>query len=172
MLPILKQAREIWSYNTYFPVNSTITGYGEYIILTTDTGATHFLSKEGEEIDSVPNYMWQYNSFQVYDDTVLFMPGPAEEPYSLGAYNIKEKRFKWLFPTAEDSLSWYSFPAVADNRVLFSACGLYSDFMGFKYLALDIQSGEVIWEQQDLSSFESYMELGSRRYFLGKYKSP
>ena len=161
----IKTGREIWSYNTYFPVNSTITGYDEYIILTTDTGATHFLSKEGKEIDAVPNYMWQYNSFQVYDDIVLFMPGPAEEPYSLGAYNIREKRFKWLFPTADDNLSWYSFPAVADNKVLFSACGLYSDFMAFKYLALDIETGDVIWEQEDLSNFDSYMELSIEDVF-------
>ena len=161
----IKTGTKIWSYNTYFPVNSTITGYGDYIILTTDTGATHFLSKDGEEIDSVPNYMWQYNSFQVYDDVVLFMPGPAEQPYSLGAYNIKEKRFKWLFPTAEDSLSWYSFPAVADNKVLFSACGVYADYMGFMYLALDIETGDIIWEQRDLSNLDNYMEMSSEDIF-------
>ena len=161
----IKTGEEIWSYNTYFPVNSTIIGYDDYIILTTDTGATHFLSKDGVEIDTVPNYMWQYNSFQVFNDVVLFMPGPAEEPYSLGAYNIKEKRFKWLFPTAEDSLSWYSFPAVSGNKVLFSACGVYSDFMGFKYFALDFETGEILWEQRDLSDFEGFMELPGEDIF-------
>ena len=161
----IKSGNEIWNYNTYFPVNSTITGYDDYIILTTDTGATHFLSKEGEELYSVPNYMWQYNSFQVFNDVVLFMPGPVEEPYSLGAYDIREKRFKWLFPTAEDSLSWYSFPAVAENKVLFSACGLYSDFTGYMYLALDEETGEVIWEQRDLSNYESYYELSAEDIF-------
>ena len=161
----IKNGNEVWRFNTYFPVNSTIIGYDDYIILTTDTGATHFLSRDGKELDTVPNYMWQYNSFQVYNDLVLFMPGPAEEPYSLGAYSIREKRFKWLFPTAEDSLSWYSFPSVSDNMVLFSACGLYENYMVFKYLALDIDTGYVIWEQGDFSDFDSYMEMSSEDIF-------
>lgn len=155
----IKSGNEIWRYNTDFPVNSTITGYEDYIILTTDTGSTHFLSKEGEELDSVPNYLWQYNSFQVYDDVVFFMPGPAEDPYSLGAYNIKERRFKWLFQTAQDNLSWYSFPAVSQNSVLFSACGLYGDFIGFEYISLDAETGEVLWNVKDLSNLDLYSEL-------------
>ncbi len=161
----IRTGEKVWDFDTGYPVNSTVTGYNGYIILTTDTGATHFLSEDGLELDSVPNYLWQYNSFQVYDGVVYFMPGPVEEPYSLGAYSIPDRSFKWLFRTDEDSLSWYSFPAVSGRSVLFSACGFYGEFTGYEYFSLDAETGEILWAENEISDIDMFSGLDPEDVF-------
>ncbi len=37
--------------------------------------------------------------------------------------------------------------------------------MGFMYLALDIETGAIIWEQRDLSNLDNYMEMTSEDIF-------
>lgn len=160
-----KSGELAWEHFTGAPVNSTITGYRDEIVFTTDTGATHFFTREGEELLSVPNYLWEYNSFQIYDDIIYFLPGPAENPFSLGAFSIPENRFLWLLDTGGDNLFWYSFPAVSDGIVHYSACGLAGESFIFRYSALDSLTGEVVWENTEVSEPVNYGGYTAEDFF-------
>ncbi|MCL2481585.1 MAG: PQQ-binding-like beta-propeller repeat protein [Spirochaetaceae bacterium] len=146
-----------WEYFTGYPVNSTIIGYNDTIVFTTDTGATHFFSKDGEELNAIPNYVWQNNSFQINNDVVYFMPGPPEDPYSLAAYSIPENRYIWLLPTGNDGLIWYSFPAVSKNLLHYASCGIAGTDFIYVYSALNKKTGHVVWKEFEYSSL---FELG------------
>lgn len=159
-----------WKEFTGYPVNSTVIGYEDMIVFITDGGSVHFFSKDGIELEQRPNYVWEYNSFQINNGVVYFMPGPPEDPFSLGAYDIIEKRFLWRLPTTDDGLFWYSFPAVTpkgfskNGVVHFAACGLFpgNQFL-FEYFALDAITGEIIWRKNEVSEplfFEQYSAQG------------
>lgn len=141
-----------WEYFTGFPVNSTIIGYNDTIVFTTDTGATHFFSKDGVELNSVPNYVWEHNSFQINNDVVYFMPGPPEDPHSLAAFSIPENRYIWTLPTGGTGQIWFSFPAVSKNLLHYSSCGIMGTDFVYQYSALDKKTGRVIWEESEYSS--------------------
>ncbi len=172
-----KSGDPAWEHFTGFPVNSTIIGYNDSIVFTTDTGATHFFSKEGVELSAVTNYVWEYNSFQINNGVVYFLPGPEDDPFSLGAYSIDENRFLWLFRTDEDGLSWYSFPAVSGDAVHFAACGVIGNQFLFEYYALDALTGEIIWKNTEVTDpvdYENYIaeDLFWENIYLLDYMAP
>ncbi|MCL2792279.1 MAG: PQQ-binding-like beta-propeller repeat protein [Spirochaetaceae bacterium] len=141
-----------WEFFTGFPVNSTIIGYKDQIVFTTDTGATHFFSRDGVELKSVPNLVWMSNSFQIYNDVVYFMPGPPDDPYSLAAYNIPESRFMWRLPKGGDGLIWYSFPGISGNILHYAAVGVRGQDFVYVYSALDKRTGDVVWRETEFSN--------------------
>ncbi len=146
-----KTGNPAWESFTGFPVNSTIIGYKDLIIFTTDTGATHFFTKDGEEINSVPNYVWENNSFQINNDVIYFMPGPPEDPHSLAAYSIPENKYLWTLPTGGSGLIWYSFPAVSRNLLHYASCGIMGEYFLFEYSALDKKTGNLAWKESEYS---------------------
>ena len=141
-----------WENFTGFPVNSTITGYNDMIVFTTDTGATHFFSKDGIELKSVPNYVWLNNSFQINSGVAYFMPGPPEDPFSLAAFSIPDHRYLWTLPTDNDGLIWYSFPGIRKDLLHYAACGIRGANFVFIYSALDKKTGRVVWQESQYSS--------------------
>jgi outer membrane protein assembly factor BamB len=166
-----------WEYFSGYPVNSTIVGYKNILVVTTDTGNTHFFTKDGKEIFSVPNNTWQNNSFQVKNDIVYFMPGPPENTNALGAYSIPEKKYLWLLNTSDDGLYWYSFPALLGKNIYFAACGIIEGGFLFEYFALDALTGKGIWRNTEVTDFFDLggydaIELLLENIYILDYMSP
>jgi outer membrane protein assembly factor BamB len=142
---------EIWNYETGRPVNSAVQRYKDMVLFTSDGGASYFVTPEGEPISRIPNPVWHYHTFQMYDDIMYFAPGPLSQPHSFGPYDVKTGRHLWIIDTAELGAIWYSFPAIKEDLLFFSTCG-YSDFAwDMSFLAYDRRTGERVWKYQDFS---------------------
>ena len=82
-------------------------------MFTSDRGNTHFVTADtGEEVHYIPNPVWSYHTFQVYDGVMYWAPGPPGRGASFGAYDVYDKAYLWIKSTTP-GLNWYSFPACA-----------------------------------------------------------
>jgi outer membrane protein assembly factor BamB len=152
-----KDGKELWAFDTGHTVQSNFTRYEDRIVFTSDLGATYFLSQEGVETRQIPNLAWLYHTFQIYKDVMYFAPGPEHRPVSFGAYDINRGVYLWIVDTLGDNATWYSFPALQERRLYYATCGDFGDRWEFVYLALERETGRVLWRYEDDSRLGHYL---------------
>ena len=87
-------------------------------MFTSDRGNTHFVTADGgREVHYIPNPVWSYHTFQVYDGVMYWAPGPPGTGASFGAYDVYEQGYLWVKRTTP-GLNWYSFPALRGGRAV------------------------------------------------------
>jgi outer membrane protein assembly factor BamB len=149
----LEEGKEVWSFKTESTVQSTILRYKDIIVFASDGGSAYFLTPEGVLDHVMPNPVWHYNAFQVYEDVVYFAPGPASRPHSLGAYDLSQKAYIWVLNTASLRATWYSFPALNSRYLYFATCAYRGKYWALRYYAYNRETGELIWSYEDESIF-------------------
>ena len=155
---------ERWRFPTEYTVQSLILRYDDLVMFTSDRGNTHFVTAaEGAEVHYLPNPVWSFHTFQVYDGVMYWAPGPPGRGASFGAYDVYERAYLWIKSTTP-GLNWYSFPALRGDELFYSAAGLGRGSGGlgglqFVYYAVDRRTGEELWSQQEESFFGDAGEL-------------
>ena len=155
---------ERWRFPTDYTVQSLILRYDDLVMFTSDRGNTHFVTAaDGGEVHYLPNPVWSFHTFQVYDGVMYWAPGPPGRGASFGAYDVYERAYLWIKSTTP-GLNWYSFPALRGDELFYSAAGLGRGPGGagglqFVYYAVDRRTGEELWSQQEESFFGDAGEL-------------
>ena len=153
-----KEGTEQWRFPANSTIQSIVTKYNGMIAFTSDAiynypGATYFLSEDGIEQHKIPNPVWSYHTFQIYDDYMYFAPGPMDIPHSFGVYNMISNSYEWIIETWTIGASWYSFPAVKDKFLYYSTCERSGTVFILKYFAVDRITGSTVWEYTTESDF-------------------
>lgn len=148
-----KRGEQSWKFQTDSTVQSSIVGYEDYVIFASDGGTAYFLSPDGRQRFTVPNPVWHYNTFQVYDDVLYFAPGPPSQPHAFGAYDLRQRAYLWILDTAQFEAVWYSFPALKGDLLYFSTATPYGEYWGLDYYAFDRRTGQPVWHNGDLSDW-------------------
>ena len=156
---------ELWSFDTGHTVQSTVARYGDWVVFTSDVGATYFLSVQGEEKFRIPNPVWLYHTFQMYEDVMYFAPGPVSNPVSFGAYDLNKRGYLWVVDASRDGATWYSFPALRDQYLFYSTGGLIDQGWEFVYYGLNRETGDVLWQYVDQSRLGSHIQTTPYRLF-------
>ncbi|TVR30599.1 MAG: hypothetical protein EA404_12295 [Spirochaetaceae bacterium] len=136
---------ELWRYQTGRTVQSTVLRHDDLVIFSSDGGGTHFLNLEGELVHEIANPIWHRDSFQIFDDVMYFARGPISNPRTLGAYDLNTRDYHWLLPDEIMDATWYSFPAVTDQRVFMATSRSRGDYWEYRHYALNRRSGEIEW---------------------------
>ncbi len=142
---------EQWSFDTGHTVQSTVTRYDDWVMFTSDVGATYLLSPSGEEQHRIPNLVWLYHTFQVYDGIMYFAPGPTSRPRSFGVYDLEARAYLWIVDVATMNAHWYSFPALKDDALFYATAATLGERWELNYYALDRLNGLPIWQYTDVS---------------------
>ena len=148
-----KQGQEAWSFQTESTVQSTIVGYKDYLMFASDGGTAYFLTPEGRRQFTLPNPVWHYNAFQVYDDVVYFAPGPPSRPHAFGAFDLRQREYLWILDTDLFQSIWYSFPAIRGDNLFFATADLGGNFWRLSYYAFRRRTGEQAWVYTDESEW-------------------
>ena len=161
---------EQWKFRTQYTVQSLILRYQDLVMFTSDRGNTHFVTLDGEQVHHIPNPVWSYHTFQVYDGVMYWAPGPPDRGASFGAYDVYEHAYLWIKSTTP-GLNWYSFPALRGRELFYSAAGPGRGPAGnlrFVYYAVDRITGDELWSYEEESFFGDAGELiyNPRRVFL------
>ncbi len=164
-----KEGKEVWSFQTDSTVQSTILRYEDSIIFTSDGGSTYFLSPQGEQLFKIPNPVWHYDTFQVYEDVVYFAPGPPSRPHSFGAFDLNQRAYLWILDTAAMQATWYSFPALDGDYLFFATCAYMGQYWSFDYYAFMRKTGEIVWKYTDESQWGD-LDLDIRDLFIQNLK--
>ncbi|MFW6387865.1 MAG: PQQ-binding-like beta-propeller repeat protein [bacterium] len=160
-----ESGEEAWTYRAGRPVQSTVVTYEDTIVFGIDGVGVQFLSRsDGEPVHSIDNPIWLRVSLQVDDDIMYIVPGPPENPRSLGVYNIPESRHQWLLPDEVMAATWYSFPAVNDERLFTQTSHISDGRMRYTTWALDREDGQVEWRREFDADF-----AGNRPENLGRH---
>ena len=160
------EGKQVWSFDTEHTVQSTVTKYEDLVVFTSDVGATYFVNAEGVEEHRIPNPVWLYHTFQMYKDVMYFAPGPESTPLSFGAFDLNQKAYVWVIDTAGDGARWYSFPALKGSKLYYSTCGFsYEGYFNYSYLALDRETGQILWRSFDESDFGGRVGIPLGRLF-------
>ena len=141
----METGEEKWRFPTGRTVQSLVLRYEDHVIFTSDTGATYFLTPDGQEEFSLPNPVWSHHTFQVYDGVVYWAPRGRQ----FGAYSIEEREFLWIVPVDVPYALWYSFPAVDEDMVYFSSNFFKGMDAELNYYAMDRKTGRKIWQVTD-----------------------
>ena len=149
---------ERWRFPTEYTVQSLILRYDDLVMFTSDRGDTHFLTLEGREVHRIPNPVWSYHTFQVYNGVMYWAPGPPNRGASFGAFDIYEKQYLWVESTTP-GYNWYSFPALRDRVLFYSAGGAANDELRYAYYAVDRLTGQPLWIVEETSFFGERGEL-------------
>lgn len=156
---------EVWRYFTGRPVRSSVTRYEDMVMFASDAGSTFAVSEAGEELFQLPNLIWYYITFQVFDDVMYFAPGPLENPRSLAAYDVRTHEYLWMLDTGMLNAVWYSFPAV-DGNMLFMATGApRGAYWELNYYGIDRHTGEILWRYMDASNLAPGLPLNPEQMF-------
>jgi outer membrane protein assembly factor BamB len=147
------EGSQIWAFQTESTVQSVVLRYGDTVVLTSDAGSTYFLSLEGELLHRLPNPVWHYDSFQLYENVMYFAPGPLSNPRSLGAFDLEQKSYLWLLNTAAMGATWYSFPALRGKYLFMATSSDRLQYWAFDYYALNRETGAQIWRTGEDSYF-------------------
>ena len=147
-----KDGQEKWSFDTGHTVQSTVTRYKDWIVFTSDVGATYLLSPQGVEQHRIPNLVWLYHTFQIYEDIIYFAPGPTHNPRSFGAYDIKAQVYLWTIETAKMNANWYSFPALKGDLLFYSTATHRGRHWELTYYGLDRLTGDDVWIYSAISN--------------------
>jgi outer membrane protein assembly factor BamB len=160
-----KDAEELWSFQTDSTVQSTIVGYEDTLIFSSDGGTTYFVDREGRDLFTLPNPVWHYNTFQVYDDVVYFAPGPPSRPHAFGAFDLGSRSYLFVLDTELFGAIWYSFPALKGDRIFFSTSTYNGPVWSFDYYAFDRQDGRILWKSSDFSDWGPLTQVDSEGMF-------
>ncbi len=166
----LKTGKQVWSYQTESTVQSTVVRYKDTVVFTSDGGSSYFLTPDGVLKHRIPNPVWHYDTFQVYDNVVYFAPGPLNQPHSLGAFDLQTQSYLWLLNTFALNATWYSFPALKGDRLFFSTSEPLGDTWELSFYAFDRRTGRLIWKQQDLSYWPEGSAADPDELFLQNLK--
>ncbi|HUX52514.1 MAG TPA: PQQ-binding-like beta-propeller repeat protein [Spirochaetia bacterium] len=145
--------KKVWAYFTGRTVQSTVVRYKNFIIASSDGGSLFFLNLDGKLVNEIQNPVWHRDTFQVYDDVIYLARGPVSNPRTLGAYDLKTDSYNWLLDASVLNADWYSFPAIAGNRVFISTCTYFNDHWQYDYYAFHRQTGQILWHYNDQSVF-------------------
>lgn len=156
----------LWQYETESTVQSSVVGYEGLIVFSSDGGKTFFLDTSGRLVQELPNPVWHYHTFQIYKDIMYFAPGPIEKPRTFSAYDIYENRYLWILDAAAYAATWYSFPALKGDRIIYSQCTIQNSLWKLSYLVLDRFSGEVIWEKKEDAVFDRNLNFNTSNLFF------
>ncbi len=162
--------REVWSFQTDSTVQSTVVRYQDLIIFSSDGGTTYFLNPAGVNLFSLPNPVWHYDTFQVYDDVMYFAPGPPQRAHSLGAFDLNQRSYLWILDTSFFDATWYSFPALSGDTLFMSTAAYFQENWMFNYYAMERKTGELIWKYNDISDWGRVPPTDSRALFLQQMK--
>jgi outer membrane protein assembly factor BamB len=155
-----------WRFQTDSTVQSTIIRTQKSVLFVSDGGHVYAVSPEtGKEQYRLPNPVWFYFTFQVYDDVIYFAPGPPSRPHSMGAFDIKSRQYLWILETRELDAVWYSFPALKDDALFFSTSDPYADVWELDYYAYDRKTGELKWKYSDFSQFGYSLDTNLNELF-------
>jgi len=167
-----QNGQEVWSFQADSTIQSTIIRHKNSIIFVSDGGNVYSLEPQtGKEQWRLPNPVWYYFTFQVYDNVIYFAPGPVDRPHSMGAWDISTKSYLWILDTALFDAVWYSFPAIEGDYLYFSTMDPYHTHWELDYYAFDRKTGKQIWKHSDFAAwpfrgvydqqalFEQYMRL-------------
>ncbi len=161
---------QLWSYDTGRTVQSTVVKHEDTVMATSDGGAVFFLSPAGELQYKLPNPVWHYDTFQVFEDVMYFAPGPEDNPHSMGAFDLNVREYLWILDTYSLNAIWYSFPALYRDRVLMSTATILGDYLRFNYYAFNRLSGDMIWRREEISVWGTERPLNLREYFYDQLK--
>lgn len=148
-----KTGEEAWSYRAGRAVQSTVAKYNDEIIFGVDGQGVRFLSLDGEPTNSIDNPVWLRVSLQVDDDLMYIVPGPPDNPRTLGVYDVVEHRHTWLLPDEVMSATWYSFPAINRERLFMQTSRMQGGDIVFNTWALGRDDGEIQWQREFESDF-------------------
>ena len=154
-----EEGREVWSFDTNREVQSSTAIYEGKVIFTSDLGATYLFTREGVQLYNIPNRVWLFHTFQVYEDVMYFAPGPENPRVSLGAYDIDNRGYLWILDTAGDNANWYSFAALKGDYVYYSTAGAPRGGFDLTYLCLDRRTGEPIWDYVDATDLGNRVQI-------------
>lgn len=170
-----------WIFETEGAVNSTLVMWRGNIVVASDTDAVYVLAPEGGLLYQISNEYWYHNSFQVYDDRIVFAPGSIDEPFNLAIFDLSNERYLWSLEPSSGNYPWYSFPAIlggATPRLYYSATGIEEDGrLGFLYYCLDFETGEELWSRNESSELPvspdaTAMDLFNEGILLLDYGAP
>jgi outer membrane protein assembly factor BamB len=161
----LEDGKQAWSFQTESTVQSVVLRYGDTIVFTSDGGSTYFLSPEGELSHRLPNPVWHYDAFQLYENVMYFAPGPPSNPRSLGAFDMDQQAYLWILNTAALRATWYSFPALKGKYLHLATSALRGQYWELNYYAYDRVTGELIWKVRDESYFGEGVDEDIRARF-------
>ena len=141
--------RLVWSFDTERLVQSSTALYGNNVVFTSDIGATYVFDRNGLERHNIVNRVWLYHTFQIFQDVMYFAPGPENDPYSLGAYDMQTKSYLWWLDTQSDNATWYSFPALKGDHLFYATAAYPTRDFDLTYYSLDRWTGDVEWMYRD-----------------------
>ncbi|MFP4643815.1 MAG: PQQ-binding-like beta-propeller repeat protein [Spirochaetales bacterium] len=144
---------EAWTHRAGRAVQSTVIKHDDKIVFGVDGRGVTFLSTEGDVLNRIENPIWLRVSLQVDEDLLYVVPGPPENPRSLGVYDIDAQRHTWLLPEELMAASWYSFPAVNDRRLFTQTSRISDGEMQYSAWALDRRDGSVEWRRELTADF-------------------
>ena len=156
---------EIWSFDTQRLVQSSTALYNESVVFTSDVGATYVIDRDGVERHRIENRVWLYHTFQIFEDVMYFAPGPASDPYSLGAYDMTTQSYLWWLDTRSDNATWYSFPALRGDDLFYSTAAYPTRDFDLTYYGLDRWTGEVNWIYRDTSKLGPFATISEIELF-------
>jgi outer membrane protein assembly factor BamB len=160
-----QDGREVWSFQTESTVQSIIVRYRDLIIFASDGGSAYFVSPEGELQYKLPNPVWHFSAFQVYENVVYFAPGPENRPFSMGAFDLDLMSYIWILDTAALRATWYSFPALKDDYLFFSTCANRDEGWVLNYYAYNREDGALLWNYRDESIWGDMVALDPKTLF-------
>jgi len=149
----LEEGRQEWAFKTESTVQSVVLRYEDTVVFTSDGGSTYFLSPDGTLQHRIPNPVWHYDTFQLYENVMYFAPGPLSNPRSLGAFDLDQKSYLWILNTAAMHATWYSFPALKGKHLFLATSIDRGQYWELNYYALDRETGSRIWKSRDESYF-------------------
>ncbi len=160
-----QEGREVWSFQTESTVQSIIVRYRDLLIFASDGGSTYFVSPDGELQYKLPNPVWHFSAFQVYENVVYFAPGPENRPFSMGAFDLDLMSYIWILDTAAMRATWYSFPALKDDYLFFSTCVNRDENWVLNYYAYNREDGTLLWNYNDESIWGDMVALDPKTLF-------
>lgn len=150
----LNTGEQRWSFETGYTVQSLILRHKDFLVFTSDRGNTHFVSaSNGKELHRIPNPVWSHHTFRVFEGIMYWAPGPRNYGASFGAYDIMKKQYLWIKST-DPGLNWYSFPALNNDAIFYSAAGYgrnRKENIDLVYYSVDRATGEEIWTTKEQS---------------------
>ena len=144
---------EAWSFQTDSTVQSTIVGYKDFVLFASDGGTSYFLGRDGRQRFTLPNPVWHYNAFQVYDDVVYFAPAPPSRPHAFGAFDLRQREYLWILDTDLFQSIWYSFPALRGDNLFFATADLGGNYWRLDYYAFRRRTGQRVWSYEEESDW-------------------
>ena len=157
---------ELWSFQTESTVQSLILRYDDLIIFTSDNGASYFLDPDGIEVHRIPNPIWSYHTFQVYEGVIYWAPAPPERGVSFGAYDIESRSYLWYVDGDDPYVNWYSFPALRGQNMYYATGGAAV----LNFLALDRTTGRELWRKREEPYFSEDSPYNPVRLFFDNIK--